>query len=103
MRRWLPVLVLLLLAVPGTARADNASDVAKALQSANAYNAPGVDLLEVDELNSRLSGTDPRVVVAALPAAAASTSGQATQRAVQVRQALGDPSEVVLVITANRH
>jgi hypothetical protein len=105
MRRWLfgPVLLLLVLGLPGTASADNAGDVAKALRSASAYQAPGVDLLDVAALNSRLSGSDPRVLVAALPASAAASSQQAFQRAVQIRQSLGDAQAVVLVVTANKH
>ncbi|MCU1593701.1 MAG: hypothetical protein JWO12_1093 [Frankiales bacterium] len=103
MRRCLLVLLLLVLAVPGTARADDVGEVAAALQNAHAYQTPGVDLLDVSTLNSRLAGSDPPVVVAALPAAAASSKEQASQRAVQIRQALGNDAAVVLVVTANQH
>ncbi|MCW2586660.1 MAG: hypothetical protein JWN55_2176, partial [Frankiales bacterium] len=98
----LPVL-LLVLGLPGTASAENAAQVAAALRNGPVYQSPGVDLVDVTALSSQLSGTDPPVKVAVLPAAAAASSTQAAQLATTIVRDLGDRNAVVLVITANRH
>lgn len=103
MKRLLVLLVLVLLAVPGTARAEDASQVAAALRSSPVYQSPGLDLVDVAALTSELSGSNPKVDVAVLPAAAASTAGQARQLAIDIGKALGDTDAVVLVVTASQH
>ena len=99
MRRVLVAVVLILLAVP--ARADEAQQIAAALLTAPVYQAPGVDLLDVAALTPELTGTDPKVYVAALPATAATTPGQAKDLAIAIGKALAASDGVVLVITAN--
>ena len=103
MKRLLLVVPLLVLLLPGTARADNASQVARALQSSPVYQAKGLDLVDVPGLQSALQGGDPPVYVAVLPAAAAASSDEAHSRAVAIGTALGNRDAVVLVITANKH
>ncbi|MBC7677719.1 MAG: hypothetical protein H7233_01835, partial [Pseudorhodobacter sp.] len=103
MKRLLLVVPLLVLLLPGTARADNASQVAQALQSSPVYQAKGLDLVDVPGLQSALQGGDPPVYVAVLPAAAAATSDEAHSRAVAIGTALGNRDAVVLAITPNQH
>ena len=52
MKRLLLVVPLLVLLLPGTARADNASQVAQALQNSPVYQAKGLDLVDVPGLQS---------------------------------------------------
>jgi hypothetical protein len=102
MRRVLLALLLLLLAA-SPARAESATEVAAALRTSPVYQAAGLDLVDVGTLTSELSGTSPRVVVAVLDASAADSADQATERARQIGDALGQGGSVVLVVTANRH
>ena len=99
MRRGLVAAALLLLAVP--ARADQAQQIAAALRTSPVYEAPGLDLVDVAALTSELTGTDPKVYVAVLPASAATTPGQAKDLAIAVGQALAESDDVVRVVTAN--
>ena len=103
MKRLLLLVPLLVLLVPGTARADSASQVAQALQSSPVYQAKGLDLVDVPALQSQLQGADPPVYVAVLTAAAAASADQAHSRAIEIGQALAQSDAVVLVITASRH
>jgi hypothetical protein len=103
MKRLLVLLVLVVLAVPGTAHAESIAQVAAALRSSPVYQSPGLDVVDVAGLTSVLSGTDPQVDVAVLPAAAASSDQQARLRAIAIGKALADSNLVVLVITANQH
>jgi hypothetical protein len=103
MKRLLILLALVVLAVPGTARAESASQVAAALRSSPVYESPGLDLVDVATVTSVLNGTSPRVYVGVLPAAAATSDQQARQRAIEIGKALGNTNAVVLVITANQH
>jgi hypothetical protein len=102
MKRLLLSGLLVLLAVT-PARADNATQVAAALRSSPVYQAAGLDLVDVGKLTSKLSGTNPRVVVAVLGTAAAGSGAEAHQRAVDIGKALGESDAVVLVITASKH
>ena len=103
MRRVLLPLLLLLLAPTGTAYAESADQVASALRNSPVYQSSGLDLVDVPTLASELSGTDPQVYVAVLPASAASSAKQADERATEIGRALGESDAVVLVITANKH
>ena len=102
MRRAL-LLALPLLLVAAPARAETADQVASALRNAPVYQAGGLDLVDVATLTSELSGTDPQVYVAVLPASAASSAAEADERATEIGRALGEGDAVVLVVTANRH
>ena len=103
MKRLLVLIALLLVALPGTAYAENASQVAAALRSSPVYQSRGLDLVDVAKLQSELNGSDPQVDVAVLVSGAASSGEQARQRAVEIGRALGDTNAVVLVITASKH
>jgi hypothetical protein len=104
MKRLVVLLALLgVLSPMGTAHAENAQDVAKALETTRVYESPGVDLLDEGTLESELTGTRPKVYVAALPARAASSDAQARGRAIDIGRAIGDAGAVVLVITAGKH
>ena len=103
MKRLLVLCALLLVAVPGTAHAENASQVAAALRSSPVYQSPGLDLVDVAGLQAALNGSDPQVDLAVLPASAASSASQARDRAVAIGRSLGDTNAVVLVITASKH
>lgn len=103
MRRVLLPLLLLLLALTGTAHAESADQVASALRNAPVYQSSGLDLVDVPTLTAELRGTDPQVYVAVLPASAASSAKQADERATEIGRALGESDAVVLVITANKH
>lgn len=92
-------LVLLLLCLPGVARAENASDVAAGLRNAAVYESPGIDLIDQDALSGTLSDNSPQLFVAALPADAATTALKADQLAESIGKALGNASAVILVIT----
>jgi hypothetical protein len=102
MKRLLVALLLLLLAA-APARAESASQVAAALRTSPVYQSSGLDLVDVGTLTSELAGTDPRVVVAVLPAADASSADQAHARAAEIGDALRQPNTVVLVIVENHH
>lgn len=99
----LPLSLLLLLALPGTAYAESAAQVAAGLRTSPVYQSNGVDLVDVPTLTADLQGTDPQVYVAVLAASAASSAAQADARATEIGRALGDSNGVVLVITASRH
>ncbi len=103
MKRLVVLFALLLVAVPGTARAESTAQVAAALRSSPVYQSPGLDLVDVAALTSALGGASPRVDVAVLPATAASSATQAEARAQAIVAALGQSDVVVLVVTANRH
>ncbi len=103
MKRALVILALLLLAVPGTARAESVSQVANALRSSPVFQEKGLDLVDVATLTSELEGSNPRLKLAVLAASAASSAQQADDRATEIGRALGDTDAVVLVITANGH
>ena len=103
MKRLLVLLVMFLLALTGTAHADNASQVATALRSSPVYQAQGLDLVDVAGLQSTLQGSDPPVYVAVLTAAAASSATDAHARASEIGKDLGVSDAVVLVITASKH
>ena len=105
MKRWFLLCLPLAatIALPGTAFAENASQVAQALRSSPVYESSGVDLVDKATLQTELTGSDPKVDVAVLSAAAATSAAQARARAVDIQRALGDSNVVVLVITASRH
>ena len=105
LRRLVPLLIaaLVVLLVPGTARADNAGDVAKALRNSPVYQAKGLDRIDVAAAQSAVQGTAPQVYVAVLEAGAASSASEAAARASAIGKALGTTDAVVLVITDSRH
>lgn len=103
MKRLLLLVALLLVAVPGAARAENAEQVAAALRTSPVFQQGGVDLVDVAGLKAELDGTDPQIYLAVLSASAASSDVQARSRAVDIGKALGDSDAVVLVITENEH
>ena len=103
MKRLLPLVLLLLLAVPGVAHAESADQVAAALRTSPVFQQAGVDLVDVAGLRTELDGTDPQVYLAVLSGAAAGSDVQARSRAVEIGRALGDSDAVVLVITENGH
>jgi hypothetical protein len=92
-----------LLLTAGVASAENASDVAQALRNDPVYESAGVDLLDENALESTLADDSPRLLVAALPAAAATSKQKAEALADAIGRAVGDTNAVVLVITASRH
>jgi hypothetical protein len=96
-------LTLALTGVPGVALADNAGTVAGALHDRPVYQAPGLDLVDVGAVQDTLSGSQPKVYVAVLPANAASSKSQAQSRANDIGRALGESSAVVLVVTKSQH
>lgn len=91
--RLLAVLLVPFLTVP--AWADSAMRVAAQLRVSPAYQAPGLALVDVQALAEELTGTDPQVFVAVLPAGAPS--------AADILRALGDPEAVILVVTDDQH
>ena len=95
-------LTLALTGVPGVALADNAGTVAGALHDRPVYQAPGLDLVDVGAVQDTLSGSQPKVYVAVLPANAASSKSQAQSRANDIGRALGESSAVVLVVTESQ-
>jgi len=96
-------LTLALTGVPGVALADNAGTVVGALHDRPVYQAPGLDLVDVGAVQDTLSGSQPKVYVAVLPANAASSKSQAQSRANDIGRALGESSAVVLVVTKSQH
>jgi hypothetical protein len=100
MRRVLLALALLLLAA-SPARAEDVAQLAAALRTSPVHQAPGLDLVDVATLTSELTGTDPRLYVAVLPATAAGTPAQAKDLAVAIGKELAESDAVVLVITAD--
>jgi hypothetical protein len=104
MRRLAPLLILLLLVgTAGAARADDVSDAAMALRTSPVFQAAGLDLVDAAVLRSELSGRDPRVLVAVLPASAAASDSDARARAIDIGRLVNDSGSVVLVITADEH
>lgn len=103
MRRLLPLVLLLLVGTALPARADDVTTAAMALRSSPVYEAPGLEVVDVDALRTALAGRDPRVLVAVLPASSAGSDSDAQARAVEIGRLVDDPGSVVLVITANQH
>ncbi len=99
----LALMVALFALAPSAAYAETADQVAAAFRSSQVYQAKGLDLLDVASVTAELSGGDPPVYVAVLPASFASSAAQADSRATDIGKALGISDAVVLVITANKH